>query len=484
MNNSTRENHSEWKNDKSIFKNAPIYFALDAGFVRTNVKKYRNFNNEINNGEMAQNHNDYKIPGMYPKVRFSKNNFSQNGSVPTGTTHIAGQAQAHSFNKNEKIQGVINPHDKNFSSNKISRDYNSQVLPEKNEEDLFKNSPEINYLTQSKSNRKFNHNSSLINNVHESNLSMNKNNIIENNNYNNNFSHNKNFIAEIDKKTFPSPKEYNKIYPQNNYTNMNINMNNYYHQQQWAIRNMSMNNPNNNFPMIRNQPNPQIVGNVIHNSNMSNLPSNMYFYDQNFGNNTNNIINNLPNNNLVNNNILKNHQTNDVISLNHNSKSKSTGINRIKISNSMKNLTKENLNNLINIEKKDSQSSFLNVNIKLQDEIKSIQVNRGEDFFKKASEFCYLNKLNPNLVKPIFNLILLAIDSMDKVMLHEVTKEEHKLIEKIRFDFEEYRAQLNEERLNLSCITIFQDETKDNGTQNSNEGLELSASTEKLNFSF
>lgn len=425
MNNSARENHSEWKTDKSIFKNAPIYFALDAGFSRTNVKKYRNLNNDIReaqNPEVAQIQNEYKAPGIYPKVRFSKNNFSQNS--PTSKTQMTRQGNLNSL-KNEKIQGL---NDKNYNF-KTSRELNSQVISEKN--------------------------------------------------------------GEKDKKIFSSPQEFNKLYQHqhqhNNYTNINNmnsmnnmnnmnmhnihNMNNYFHQQQLAFRNIHMANQSqsNNFP-------------------------NMYFYDNNLNliNNTNmknNMTNNILNGNVnvngnANGSIIKTQLSHPIVSSNHNIhniKLKSPNLNKLKVSHSTKNLYLPNqiLYNSNFSEKKKPNSSFLNIKIKLQEEIKYIQVSRGEDYYKKASEFCYLNNLNPSLAKPILNSIFFAIESIDKMMLHFLNEEEHKLIQKIQLDFEEYKLQLDEEKLNSSCITIFS-----GGIDNTLDDLDLSSSKEKLNFSF
>ena len=60
-----------------------------------------------------------------------------------------------------------------------------------------------------------------------------------------------------------------------------------------------------------------------------------------------------------------------------------------------------------------------------------------------------------------------------------LNEDEHKLIQKIQLDFEEYKLQLDEEKLNSSCITIF-----NGGIENTLDDLDLSSSKEKLNFSF
>ena len=105
----------------------------------------------------------------------------------------------------------------------------------------------------------------------------------------------------------------------------------------------------------------------------------------------------------------------------------------------------------------DTGRGFLTVSIKIKEEEagRVIYLKRGEDYFKKATEFCKVNKLNDKLVKPIFNSIAQASEAIDKVMLQVTSLIDGRYLESIRKAWEESKEQLEEEEsnLNLSCMT-------------------------------
>lgn len=104
----------------------------------------------------------------------------------------------------------------------------------------------------------------------------------------------------------------------------------------------------------------------------------------------------------------------------------------------------------------DNKKTYFSVVIKLKSEEKVLQVYRGEDYEKKASQFCIKNKLSQKLVKPILNYILSAANCLDDLMKKEVTPFEHRQLDLVKETFNDYQNNLYdaENNLSLSCFTL------------------------------
>jgi hypothetical protein len=464
MPNPVNNSQADWKTEKSMFKNAPIYFALDAGFVRTNNnKKYKNFNNDplSTNNETP---GGFKNPGVYPKVRFNNNkNFSQSQSQGSMGL-VVGQTQGINFKNNEKFSNGVNNlnqnnqnQEKSYYNNKINRESNFHLQSERKETEGNNGTNDTHSHSHSNTTPNFPTGKS----IRKDNFS-NNNFVVQNNNK-----------IFLEKGSYPSPGD-NRAYAPNNFPNMK---NNFFMQPTWGV---NMINPSQNFNLMRNSPNPHMN---------SNIPPNMYFFDPHYINN----MGNSGNINNINSNANNPHISHDMLPPNYNEKNYKNKLftpDR-QTQNTSKNIHTNIVNNNANIKEnyiqftnnqnnynknynntrsytsptKDSSNntttnnqynngSFLIVSIKLLDNDKLLYLRRGEDYFKKASDFCIKNKLNPILIRPIFNHILNAVESIDKVMLHNVTKDEHRQLEHIQKEYEDYKVDVDLERLNISCITI------------------------------
>jgi hypothetical protein len=103
------------------------------------------------------------------------------------------------------------------------------------------------------------------------------------------------------------------------------------------------------------------------------------------------------------------------------------------------------------------QKSFLVVSIKLANEEKVIHLNKNDDLYKKAAEFCIRNNLNDSLIKPIYDRIIKAWESIEQVLSHDINTQELKHLDSIKEKYEDYvnNQDILEYQQNLSCITVF-----------------------------
>jgi hypothetical protein len=113
-------------------------------------------------------------------------------------------------------------------------------------------------------------------------------------------------------------------------------------------------------------------------------------------------------------------------------------------------------NNNTNIKPSQDKKIEFSVVIKLKSEEKTILVYKGENYEKKASQFCLKNKLNQKLIKPIYDTILNASNYIDYLMRKELTPFESNQLDSIKDTYIDYNENLmdSEALLNLSSFTL------------------------------
>ena len=113
------------------------------------------------------------------------------------------------------------------------------------------------------------------------------------------------------------------------------------------------------------------------------------------------------------------------------------------------------------------KNSFLIVNIKLSGEVKHIPINKGEDYWKKASDFCLSNNLSEYLIKPIYQKISKACESLDKILTHDLGTVEQKQLDDIKDSYNLFiDMEAEKEKVDLSCITVIGSALSDLDTDN------------------
>lgn len=102
---------------------------------------------------------------------------------------------------------------------------------------------------------------------------------------------------------------------------------------------------------------------------------------------------------------------------------------------------------------KNKDNTLLRVSIKLKCEEKILNLKRGDDYFTKAVDFCIKNRLKESLIKPIFEAIIQASESIDAVFLYNLENLEIKQLNDIKSTYDKSMCRISE--LDFSCLSCF-----------------------------
>lgn len=318
---------------------------------------------------------------------------------------------------------MTNPFEKNMSGGNINNPQNNY---------FNKNKPNINNIT----NMGFNNNINMpINNIGNKQFKKyNNNNINMTNGMNNNHLHKIKYVKS-DKNLTGNPQS------QNSYKNNNPNIFDQNNNKVW--RN------NNNNPNYNNNYNP----NFMMNNNMNNINNNM-----------NNNVTFKKSNHSGFNNSRKNFKSIKEEDHNINNNGRSSKPMESKL------CDPNDDNGYFSSDHSDEEESVnkqaaLLVAIKLNGKEETICISKNEksdDISKIAKEFVIKHKLNENLVNPIIMKIKQAINSIDLILDHNISVQEHYSLFKVQNFYNQ--KDIEEEELfnlNLSCITDICSTTSD-----------------------
>jgi hypothetical protein len=189
---------------------------------------------------------------------------------------------------------------------------------------------------------------------------------------------------------------------------------------------------------------------------MSNLSGNFYSPNAYVGINNRSMINSMGLNNVNNiNNIGNmNYMTYSIFPIN-NYYSPNEGFGFPGINNVTNNFY-SNTSTSINAKQSQDKKIQFSVVVKLKSEEKTIFIYKGENYEKKAYQFCVKNRLSQKLIKPIHDIIISASSCLDNLMRKELTPFEFNQLDSIKDTYMDYTENLmnSETQLNLSSFTM------------------------------
>jgi hypothetical protein len=121
---------------------------------------------------------------------------------------------------------------------------------------------------------------------------------------------------------------------------------------------------------------------------------------------------------------------------------------------------------------------ILNISVKLDNKTKIITLNRGDDFFQKARDFCIENNLPQKLILPLSIKLNYAVNSINKVLNTNLTLEDREYFNNLNSLWSETKAkevtnanptlcEEEEEEMTFSSISNIDEEISENPNINS-----------------